>query len=117
MGCWRCCTQWGIVLAACFGKRGWLWLTKLGIIYAGLVLGSNVFHAFVVYDRISRQMLPVAALAAAHGFAAIGRGNWIRGTRGGSFSQPSSDWLCQCAATPLTAFSARICPRRHNSIW
>jgi hypothetical protein len=73
----------GIVLAACFGRKRWLWLTGLGVIYGGLVLGSNVFHAFVVYDRISRQMLPLAALAAAHGFAAVSGGNWIRGTRGG----------------------------------
>jgi hypothetical protein len=73
----------GIVLAACFGKKRWLWLAGLGVIYGGLVLGSNVLHAFVVYDRISRQMLPLAALAAAQGFAAVRGGRWIRGTRGG----------------------------------
>ena len=72
----------GIVLAGCYGTRRWLWLTGLAVIYAGLVLGSNVLHTFVVYDRISRQMLPIAALAAAHGLGAVDRGNWIRGQRG-----------------------------------
>jgi hypothetical protein len=50
---------------------GLLWLFAAVTVYAGLVLGSNGLHRFVVYDRLARQMLPFICLAAAAGLAPL----------------------------------------------
>ena len=57
------------------------WAAAAAVVYAGLVVGSNVLHRFVVYDRLARQMWPFMCLAAAAGLARIDDGRWISGRR------------------------------------
>lgn len=71
----------GVWLALHYQKRGLAWFAPAAGVYAGLVVGSSVMHRFVVYDRISRQMLPLICLTAAHGLARAGTGGWLRGSR------------------------------------
>lgn len=54
-------------------RRSATWMAAAGAIYLGLVIGSNVLQRFVVYDRLTRQMVPFFCLAAAGGFAAVTR--------------------------------------------
>jgi hypothetical protein len=71
----------GVVIALAPGhaRRALPWIAVVLLIYIGLVAGSNVFHRFVVYDRLARQMWPFLCLAAAAGFASVQNGRWIRG--------------------------------------
>lgn len=48
-------------------RSGLRWLAVAAGIYCSLVIGANVLHRFVVYDRLARQMLPFICLAAAAG--------------------------------------------------
>ena len=57
-----------------------VWLSAAAAIYLGLIAGSNLFHRWVVYDRLVRQMLPFVCLAAAAGIAHVGNGRLMRGT-------------------------------------
>jgi hypothetical protein len=57
------------------------WAAAAALVYAGLVLGSNVMQRFVVYDRLARPMWPFMCLAAAAGLARIDGGRWIAGRR------------------------------------
>ena len=56
-----------------------MWLSAAVVVYLGLVVGSNLLHRWVVYDRLARQMLPFACLAAAAGIAHLGNGRLMRG--------------------------------------
>jgi hypothetical protein len=61
--------------------RGLRWAAAAAAIYAGLVIGSDVLHRFVVYDRLARPMWPFMCLAAAAGVATIDEGRWLAGRR------------------------------------
>ena len=61
--------------------RGLRWAATAAAIYAGLVVGSDLLHRFVVYDRLARPMWPFMCLAAAAGFAAVDGGRWLAGRR------------------------------------
>ena len=61
--------------------RGLRWAAAAAAIYAGLVVGSDLLHRFVVYDRLARPMWPFMCLAAAAGFAAVDEGRWLAGRR------------------------------------
>ena len=61
--------------------RGLRWAATAAAIYAGLVVGSDLLHRFVVYDRLARPMWPFMCLAAAAGFAAVDEGRWLAGRR------------------------------------
>jgi len=76
----------GLVAAGIFGlkpaRRGWLWLGGASGVVFVLVLGSNVFEAFVVYGRVVRQVVPFFALLA--GYVIFGlkfEGRWVRPVR------------------------------------
>jgi hypothetical protein len=71
----------GIVLSLRGPGRGPKWAAVAAALYMGLVLGSNVFHRFVVYDRLARPMWPFMCLAAAAGIAAAADGRWLAGRR------------------------------------
>jgi hypothetical protein len=71
----------GIVLSLRGPGRGPKWAAAAAAVYTGLVLGSNVFHRFVVYDRLARPMWPFMCLAAAAGIAAAADGRWLAGRR------------------------------------
>ncbi len=60
-------------------KHGATWLAAAGAVYLGLIMGSNVLHRFVVYDRLARQMLPFICLAAAAGLARLKNGRLLNG--------------------------------------
>ena len=72
----------GIAWAIWHGRRGAYWSAGAVLIYAGLVIGSNLLHRFVVYDRISRQLVPLLCLGAAAGLGTYKTGRWLRGLRG-----------------------------------
>lgn len=63
--------------------RGVRWSAAAASIYAGLVIGSNVLHRFVVYDRLAKPTWPFMCLAAAAGIAGIDNGRWLAGRRAG----------------------------------
>jgi hypothetical protein len=71
----------GLVLSLRGPARGRKWAAVAAALYTGLVLGSNVFHRFVVYDRLARPMWPFMCLAAAAGIAAVAEGRWLAGRR------------------------------------
>jgi hypothetical protein len=71
----------GIVLSLRGPGRGPKWAAAAAALYTGLALGSNVFHRFVVYDRLARPMWPFMCLAAAAGIAAVADGRWLTGRR------------------------------------
>ena len=43
-------------------RRGWLWLAAACSVCVVLVTGSNVLHKFVVYGRLTRQVIPFCSL-------------------------------------------------------
>lgn len=62
-------------------RRACIWLLAALGIYAGLIAGANVFHRFVVYERLAKQMIPFLCLASAAGWTTVwpersGRGWW-----------------------------------------
>jgi hypothetical protein len=71
----------GIFLSLRGPGRGAKWAAAAAAVYTGLVLGANVFHRFVVYDRLARPMWPFMCLAAAAGIAAAADGRWLAGRR------------------------------------
>lgn len=62
-------------------SRGILWTSVTAGVYLGLVIGSNVFERFVVYDRLARQMWPFLCLGAAAGLSELHDGRWVSGRR------------------------------------
>ena len=77
-------------------KRGLTWLLAGGTIYAGLVIGSNGLHRFVVYDRLTRQMLPFMCLASVAGITSV-MSEWLADRRA---------WLIYGAMSVLFVFNA-----------
>ena len=61
--------------------RGLRWAAAAAAINAGLLIGSDLLHRFVVYDRLARPMWPFICLAAAAGLAAVDEGRWLTGRR------------------------------------
>ena len=78
-------------------RRGLFWLSISAMLYGGLVAGSTLFHQFVVYDRLGRQLWPFLCLAAAAGYGAA-RPAWITARRGA---------LIYAGITALFLFNAR----------
>lgn len=70
LGFWALASTMGFILP---GRRGYslTWLLAIGAIVFGLGGGSNVLHAFVVYGRIARCLVPFIALLSANGLAKI----------------------------------------------
>ena len=62
-------------------QNGLMWLGSAATIYLGMIVGSNVLHRFIIYDRTSRQILPFICLAAAAGLSRLGSGRWTGGRR------------------------------------
>lgn len=95
----------GVSVASLRSRRGLMWLGAAAIINTGLLIGSNVLHRFVVYDRLARQMLPFLCLAAAAGYASLGNGRWLSGRRAG--------WIYGVVATVFVINSWPLMTQRY----